>query len=69
MIAAAIGQLAVRIIWRIHVAQSWRERKRRRQARMAARRGDRVVEQPRAERSLVGDGFVEGKEREPGQTT
>lgn len=33
VITAAIGHLAVRVIWRIHVISSWRERKRRRMAR------------------------------------
>jgi len=31
--SAALGHLLVRLIWRIHVAQSWRERRRRRAAR------------------------------------
>jgi len=30
---AVIGHVAVRVIWRIHVASSWRERRRRREAR------------------------------------
>lgn len=33
--SAAIGHVAVRIIWRIHVSQSWNERKRRRRLRRA----------------------------------
>ena len=36
ILSAAIGHAAVRIIWRIHVSQSWSERKRRRELRRAA---------------------------------
>lgn len=31
--SAAVGHIAVRVIWRIHVISSWRERRRRREAR------------------------------------
>ena len=31
--SATLGHIAVRIIWRIHVMSSWRERRRRREAR------------------------------------
>ena len=44
---AAIGHVAVRAIWRIHVVNSWRERQRRREARLArlsAQRGPEVSE-------------------------
>lgn len=37
---AAIGHVAVRVIWRIHVTSSWRERRRRREARDRMRPGD-----------------------------
>ncbi len=33
LVAAVIGHMAVRVIWRIHVISSWRERRRRREAR------------------------------------
>lgn len=33
LVSAAIGHMAVRVIWRIHVMSSWRERRRRREAR------------------------------------
>lgn len=33
VVCAVIGHAAVRIIWRIHVMSSWRERRRRREAR------------------------------------
>ena len=33
LVCASIGHMAVRIIWRIHVSSSWRERRRRREAR------------------------------------
>jgi uncharacterized protein (DUF2062 family) len=32
LISAVMGHIAVRIIWRIHVSSSWRERRRRREA-------------------------------------
>ena len=35
--AAALGHAMVRLIWRIHVAQSWRERRERRRERRDAR--------------------------------
>jgi uncharacterized protein (DUF2062 family) len=35
LLTAGIGHLAVRLIWRIHVITSWRERQRRREARAA----------------------------------
>lgn len=40
LFSAVIGHLAVRIIWRIHVMSSWRERRRRREARDRLRPGD-----------------------------
>jgi uncharacterized protein (DUF2062 family) len=36
---AAVGHVAVRVIWRIHVMSSWRERRRRREARDKHRPG------------------------------
>lgn len=33
LLSAVIGHVAVRVIWRIHVMSSWRERRRRREAR------------------------------------
>jgi hypothetical protein len=33
LISAIAGHIAVRMIWRIHVMSSWRERQRRRQTR------------------------------------
>lgn len=39
VIFATLGHVAVRVIWRIHVVSSWRERRRRREARDKLRPG------------------------------
>lgn len=39
LVSASIGHIAVRVIWRIHVMSSWRERQRRREARDRQRPG------------------------------
>jgi uncharacterized protein len=39
LVFAIIGHVAVRVIWRIHVMSSWRERQRRREARDKLRPG------------------------------